>query len=603
MFIKAVKKRNPGGRTVYTYHRLVESYRTSRGPRHMTVLNLGRLDLPKEKWKSLADRIDQIVSGQQSLAAVEPQIQTLAQHYASLVLKRSKEKKATDGQEAEAPDYQRVDLKSLQHKGVRTIGAEYVGWQYFRRLKIAEILRRVGFSDEQIEVAALLIVGRLVAPASERATLQWAQHISGVAELIGARIKELSESSLYRVTDKLYEQKEQIESRLRGEEKQLFELSEKIILYDLTNTYFEGRRYESELIGHGKSKDRRHDCPLITLGLVIDEWGFVKRSEFFAGAPNEPQSLRQMLQQLGGGADSTVVMDAGIATEDNLGYLKAEGFEYVCVARGKPLSAEEEQKAGKVVTIKAERQNKIEAQLVKGEGEWVLICDSEQRKVKEQAMKERFQKRFEEGLAAIKASLSKKGGTKRYEKVLERIGRLKEKSHGFHQYYEIELEHDEQTVTGMRWSYSKPAKAEERYSGRYYIRSSRTDLNEKEIWKLYVTLTGIEDSFRSLKSELGMRPVYHYVERRIKAHIFITVLAYHLLNAIRFRLRAAGYLMRWSTVRARLSTHALASISMKTDEGRTVYIRTPSTPELFHRDIYRALELRPSPIRRRKTIQ
>jgi len=603
MFIKAVKKRNPGGRTEYTYHRLVESYRTSRGPRHMTVLNLGRLDLPKEKWKSLADRIDQIASAQQPLVPVEAQIEELAQHFAPLVLKRNKEKESADERQAEKPDYQRVDLKSIEHKGVRTVGAEYVGWQYFRRLKIDKILKGVGLSEEQIEAAALLIVGRLVAPASERATLGWAQHNSAVAELIGTRIREISESSLYRVTDKLFEQKEQIESLLRGEEKQLFELSEKIILYDLTNTYFEGSRYESELIGHGKSKDRRNDCPLITLGLVIDEWGFVKRSEFFAGAPDEPESLRQMLKQLGGGVDSTVVMDAGIATKENLEYLRAQGFEYVCVSRGKALSAEEEQAAGEVVTIKAERKNKIEGQLLKRQDEWVLICDSEQRKVKEQAMKERFQQRYEEGLEAIKASLSKKGGTKRYAKVLERIGRLKEKSHGFHQYYEIEIEHEEDTVTAMRWSYSKPAKAEGKYSGRYYIRTSRTDLNEKEIWKLYVTLTGIEDSFRSLKSELGMRPVYHYVDRRIKAHIFITVLAYHLLNAIRFRLRAAGYLMRWSTVRARLSTHVLASISMKTDEGRTVYIRTPSTPELFHRDIYRALELRPSPIRRRKTIK
>ena len=158
-------------------------------------------------------------------------------------------------------------------------------------------------------------------------------------------------------------------------------------------------------------------------------------------------------------------------------------------------------------------------------------------------------------------------------------------------------------MTSMRWSYSKPTQAEGKYSGRYYIRTSRTDLNEKEIWKLYVTFSGIEDSFRSLKSELSMRPVYHYVDRRIKAHIFITMLAYHLLNAIRFRLQAAGCLIRWSTVRARLSTHVLASISMKTDEGRTVYIRTPSTPELLHRDIYRALELRLSPIRRRKMIR
>jgi transposase len=307
-----------------------------------------------------------------------------------------------------------------------------------------------------------------------------------------------------------------------------------------------------------------------------------------------------MLSGLSAKEGSTVIVDAGIATEENLEWLKSQDYQYICVARGKPLSPEQENKAEALVTIRENKDSRVEARLVKGEEEWVVICDSTSRKAKEQAMKERFQRRYEEGLAEIKAALGKKGGTKRYEKVLERIGRLKQCCHGISQYYELSISQREGIVTDFSWKLTKGEAAEKRYAGRYYIRTSRTDLSEKEIWELYVTLVGIEDSFCSLKSELGMRPVSHRAERRIEAHIFITVLAYHLLNAIRHRLRNAGFMMRWSTVRRRLSTHVLVSTTMKTKEGRTVYIRTPSNPELFHRDIYRALELRPSPIRRRQ---
>jgi len=315
---------------------------------------------------------------------------------------------------------------------------------------------------------------------------------------------------------------------------------------------------------------------------------------------SEPGTLEGMVTTLGGKEGSTVVIDAGIGTEENLKMLKGKGYEYVCVARGKSVSGEEEEAEEGMITIKGGKENKVEAKLVKGKEEWVLICESEQRRAKEQLMKEGFERRFEEGLEAIKGALQKKGGTKRYEKVLERIGRLKERSHGIHQYYDIEVTQRDGIAAEISYSYERQEEAEERYSGKYYIRTSRKDLNEQEIWGLYITLSGVEDSFRSLKSELGIRPVYHYKGRRIKGHIFISVLAYHLLNAIRFRLRSKKYFMLWSTVRKRLSTHVMSTITMKAEDGKTVCIRTASKPEIFHRDIYRALGLKAMPIRRRK---
>jgi len=134
----------------------------------------------------------------------------------------------------------------------------------------------------------------------------------------------------------------------------------------------------------------------------------------------------------------------------------------------------------------------------------------------------------------------KKRTTKSYEKVLQRIGRLKERSHRIHQYYDIQITQHEGSVQGLRWTLSRAQEAEERYSGQYFLRTSRHDLDEKRLWQLYITLEGIEDSFRSLKSELGLRPVFHSKESRVKAHLFVSVLACHLLSAIRHRLRSQG---------------------------------------------------------------
>ena len=599
MFIRAVEKRNPGSPTTYTYHRLMESYRTSRGPRQRTVLNLGKLDLPKDQWKPLANRIEEILSGQLPLQPVDERIERLGAHYAPLVGQREgrREVKAV---EQERPEYRRVDLKSVEQHRPRTLGAEYMSLAYLRKLGMQQIFAEVGLSVSETQIAELLVIARLVHPGSERATGEWAKHASGVGELIGAQVKRLSHNALYRVSDRLYENKEQIEGLLREKESGLFGLEEKIILYDLTNTYFEGTGGECDELQHGRSKEKRTDCPLMTIGLVVDEWGFAKHSEFFPGKVSEPETLKVMLDKLGAIEGATVVIDAGIGTAENLAMLREAGYHYVTVGRGQSLAGDVDLAEG-VVQIKAQGNNRVTGKLIKGESEWVLVCHSEQREAKEQAMAAGFRRRFEEGLEMIRSSLTKKRGHKSYEQVLQRIGRLKERSHGIHQYYDIQIDRSGEVVTEIRYSYAQSERAERRYSGRYYIRTSRSDLQEAELWQLYITLTGIEDSFRSLKSELGLRPVYHRVERRIKGHLFITLLAYHVLNAIRHNLRAAGYRMRWSTLRDRLSTHIISTVTMNTEEGRRVHIRSTSRPEVFHRNIYRALGLGAGPLRRRMT--
>ena len=602
MFIKEIQKRNKGYKKSFVYHRLIESYRTDRGPRHRTILNLGRLDIPKDQWKSLADHIEAKLLGQKSLLAVDRHIETLAAHYASLIIHKGLSITEAQKKQEHRAEYETVDLSSLSHTKVRTIGAEYVGLSMFRSLGLNKLFKELGFTDKEVENATLSIVGRLVNPASERRTRKWAQQISGLDELMDTQFGFLPNNALYRILDLLLSHKEKIEDHLRAKERSLFSLKESIILYDLTNTYFEGKAKSNGKAKHSRSKDKRNDCPLVTLGMIIDEKGFPKASKVFKGNVGEPETLKQMVEALQGEhttSKTTVLIDAGIASEDNLSFLKEHGYDYVCVARNKPLDICEINEDD-LLTIKKDKNNTVKARLTKKAGEGILYCKSLLKGKKEQAMRTLFQERFEKGLEEIRLSLSKKGGTKKYDKVLMRLGRLKEKYASIAQYYKIQVHQKEGIATDIKWEIEKQQEAKERFSGAYFLRTSRTDLDEKQIWALYIMLTNVEDAFRYLKSDLKVRPVWHQKESRVDAHLFNTILAYHLLVSIQNTLHTSGIYMRWENVRELLATHVRITTVMKNKEGKQIYIRSCSDPESFHRSIYNALDLAYCPIEVKK---
>ncbi len=612
MFIREIKKKNKGYDKVFISHRLMESYRSERGPRQRTLLQLGTLDLPKAHWKLLADRIEELVYGQRSCLSVPDQVEQLARHYANMIIRTEfLRTPSEEGPKRKPSEFATVDWMSLETTQCRTMGAEYVGCSMFRALGLERLLRKLGFTAEQIQVAMLAIVGRLVHPGSERQTREWAQSLSGLEELLGTDFRHLFHNALYRIADLLLEHKPAIEAHLHHSEQHLFSFQEQIILYDLTNTYFEGSAERNPKAKWGRSKDKRKDRPLVTLGLVIDEMGFPKTSKILKGNISEPGTLLEMLETLQGEKVKvasarpserssapprlTVVLDAGIASEDNLTLLRAKGYDYVCVARNQPI-APSEINGAELMTIKQDTRNKVEVRLFKTEQEHMLYCKSGAKGKKEAGSRSLLQARFEEGLEQIVASLSKKGGTKRYDKVLLRVGRLKEKYASVAQYYRIEVTQKEGNATSVRWTFEKPDKAEQRFSGSYCLRTTRRDLDEKRLWSLYTMLTNVEDAFRTLKSELNLRPIYHHKESRSDAHVFITVLAYHLLNSIRVKLRQHSLSMRWGPVRERLSSHVRITTSLTTQEGERMYIRNSSVPEPFHQAIYHALGLSHSPL-------
>lgn len=599
MYIRTVKKKNKNSPKVFEYQYLVDSIRTEKGPRQRFLLNLGKLDLPKEEWSLLAKRIDEVARGQEQLFAGDSRIERLAHEYAQKLLRKYESAYADET----VPQFENVDIDSLTQIQSRTMGAEYVAMSTIKQLDLDNLLREHGFTERQVEVAMLLILGRLISPGSERWIHQWGQHISAVDELLESDFSQLSLNTLYTVSDKLLDHQEAIEDHLRQKEKALFGLDEKIILYDLTNTFFEGRAALNSKAKFGRSKEKRNDCRLLTLGLVIDSHGFPKCSRVFAGNQSEPQTLKHMLDTLkaqspvgaGSGEKNTVVLDAGIATDENLEEIR-DDYDYICVSRHKPAPPPSNDD---LILIKEDKDNRIEAKQITYNGDMYLYCKSRLKAQKEGAMQSKFEQFFEEGLKEINAALHKKGGTKKYNKVNERIGRLREKYKRISRFYSITVEEKDGIATRIRWRYIKE-QSDQRFSGSYYLRTSIKQIREKQLWNIYTMLTEVEEAFRCLKSELNLRPVYHKKEARSDAHIFITVLAYHILHTIRTRLKAVGISDRWYRIRKLLSTHVRSRFQLTTDENNRIHLTKCSEPEYHHKVIYDALQLEYQPCKAKK---
>ncbi len=609
MFIRKVPHKNKKNRREYFTYKLVESVRTERGPRQRDVLNLGvRFDLPRQQWKELANCIEGTLTGQRPLFDYPKKISTLARKYAREITRQQAQ---AIGEAEDVPsDYQVVDVNSVDNEDIRSVGAEHVVYETMRHLGVDRKLRSFGLTRMQFALTMGVIAGRMIAPGSERATHQWLLNRSGLDELMGVDLSNVSLDSVYKASDILLKNQDALEEHLRRTEGQLFALDEKIILYDLTNTFIEGTgKYNPKARYGGKSKEKRSDCPLVTLGLVLDVQGFPKKSRIYEGNVSEPKTLEAMIDGLsiedrGEGSlfKPTIILDAGIATEDNIEWLKGEEYRYIVVSRKKKTAIPPDVS---MVAVKQDDRDQtvlVEAGLSKNKDadELELYCHSVEKEKKEEGIKNKFQERFEFELMKARNALDLKNGTKRYDKVLERIGRLKERYRSVARGYKIAVEKDRETdkAKDIKWS----RKETEKTSGVYCLRTNREDLDVQQIWDIYTMLTDIEDAFRCMKSELGLRPIHHQKEVRCDGHIFITVIAYHLMHTIRYKLRHRSVRFCWTTIRRQLSTQVRTTTTMKREDNKVIRIRKSSKAEPVHEVIYDALNLSHRPGRIEKTI-
>jgi transposase len=446
------------------------------------------------------------------------------------------------------------------------------------------------------------IIGRMAAPASELATHGWLQAISGLGELIDYDFEKMSLDRLYQVSDQLWKHKEAIETHLYQHEHDLFGLAETITLYDLTNTFFEGDAKINPQAQRGRSKEKRSDCPLVTLGLVPDGSGFPRKSQIFPDNASEPKTLETMLQDLSGQPDSTVILDADIANEENIQYLIEHHYKYIVVSRKRKRDFDEDKAAvAKDIlgqTVKAQRV------VIEATGEIELYCHPELREKIGQAMQDSFAEKYELALSSLHNGLSNKGSTKKYAKVLEHIGRLNENYARIAQHYDVTVTADEAQLNAfsIEWKRVEKSNSQAPHPGVYCLQSNLTDWDEVTLWGTYTMLTDLEGVFRSLKSELGLRPIYHHKEERVNGHIFITLIVYHLVQILRVQLKAQDFHDNWQTIRRKVENQQRITVTLQREDGKTIHLRKATKAETQQSDLYNLLGISAQPGGIKKTL-
>ena len=420
--------------------------------------------------------------------------------------------------------------------------------------------------------------------------------------MIGYDFEGMGLDRLYQVSDQLWKHREAIEMHLYSQERDLFSLSETITLYDLTNTFFEGEAKINPKAQRGRSKEKRTDCPLVTLGLVLDGSGFPRKSQIFPGNASEPETLSVMLQGLEGRSGSTVILDAGIASEENIQYLIEHGYQYIVVSRKRKRNFDED----KSLLIKdiPGQTVKVQKVVVEETGEVELYCHSQLREKKEQAIQDNFSEKYETALDKLHTGLSKKGTIKQHAKIVERLGRLKEKYARAAQHYEVTVTADDEgdKAVSISWKRVEKANSQATHPGVYCLRTNLTDWNEETLWHTYTMLTDLEAVFRSLKSELGLRPIYHHKEERVSGHIFITLIAYHLVQTLRYQLKAEKINDSWQTIRRKMENQQRVTVILRREDGKTIHLRKATKAEPLQSVIYKALGISAYPGGIQKTI-
>jgi len=513
MYFKVSMRTNPETGRYSGYYRLVESYRNHLDRVcHRTILNVGYLDELQPEQRNLIQKIltEKTTNQDNTLFELTYTQDPVVLHYVDELYHRMIQEKRVDvllaNQEKKAikegKDIQSIDLNSIRNKDIREVGAEWLSFQAMNQLQIGKFLQAQGWNDEDIKLAQTHIISRAVYPASELETARWIRENSSVCEITGYDIKKINKDQLYRISKKLYSEQAALEKHLSLRTNELFDIEDKILLYDLTNTYFEGRKTGSALAKFGRSKEKRDDAKLLVLALVINRYGFIKYSSILEGNIADCKTLEGMIDNLriktsASANKALVVIDAGIATDENLKMIQAKGYDYLCVSRSN-LRQYIVEAAATIVSVVDSKKQKIELCQVKSDRntDYYLKVESHTKELKERSMNEQFRKRFEEGLQKIADSISKKGGVKTEDKVYERIGRLKQKYPSIHRYFDIEVEtkkpevtkgntiwkmnnllkDQKSIVTSVKWQI-KPDDDINARSGVYFLRTSLTTQN------------------------------------------------------------------------------------------------------------------------------
>ena len=578
------------------------------------VISLGGCPVPDEYRKAVAKEVTRRVEGYQRIFEPDSDVA----YWTGRVLERMEEAGKlsrpthVETEPEQGKKYELICREDIEHTDGTELGPHLVLLKAWDSLELDKILSEHGFSRESIATAKVSIFNRLLEPVSENELPAWAG-ATALGDLLNIHPEHWGEDRFYRISDRLLGIRHPLEKHLREKERDLFNLDRTILLYDLTNSYFEGDAEKNEMAErNANSKEKRSDCPLISVGVVVDAEGFIITHKVFAGNISDCRTLMKAVAGLekaaGEGGNPTVVVDGGMATEKNLQKLAEKGYEYIVNGKRQTRARFAADFLDRDSFTEVEGRNEKASEkpvfvrrLIR-DGETVVLCRSEGRREKENAIQDKAEQKLIEGLENLEARILRNDPRLKLDSdsslVNRAVGRLAARTTRASKLYSIDYNHQQRKLIWSRcesdWNSNRDL------HGCYHLRST-LELSDQEIWKLYITLTRVEDAFRAMKSDLGLRPFRHHLESRCRAHVWITVLAYHLLRWIEFSLHLSGYECTWRKIKRRLKTHCYATIITPTSEGLEHHERKPGRPNEAQKLIYTMLgvEWRNLPVRRK----
>jgi transposase len=603
MYIRKTINKQRG--KTYTNYLLVESVSTPKGPRQKTVCSLGDLSpRPAGQWLKLAHKIESALVGQCELIE---DVDEETRNIIGKVRETLERETLVEGNE-EVISVQVDKVETARH---REGGSVHVGYQFWKKLGIDDILGKAGVGEKARILTCAMTLNRLIMPLSENAMPEWIRS-TAIEDIMGVDFEHLSEDTLYRNLDRLYPGRSVIESALVESERNLFNLEPAVFFYDITSTYFEGQAKKNHKAKRGYSRDSRPDCKQVLVGLAIGKEGFPLAHEVMEGNLQDRETLDGMLQlmdqRVGLKEGQTVVIDRGMAFEDNIKQIRERNLHYIVASRQTErdewlsefddLEGFEEIHRRPSPLNPFQKKTKVLIKKIRQREMTYVLCVSDGRMEKDKAIRQKQEQRFLCDIEKLKKRINR--GRLVDEAIInEAIGRIKERYPRVARYYK--LKYNKQVNELICKQDMERMKKAEVLDGSYLLKTDRIDLSADEIWRIYMTLTRAETAFRAMKSPLSERPIFHQIDRRVETHIFLCVLAYHLLVAIENTMLDKGIHTSWWTMRQILRTHQVCTIMLPATNGKVLTIRKASKPEPEHIELYKLLGISSEIISPRKT--
>jgi transposase len=583
MFLRP-HSRNKDGKD-HTYWSLVETVRTPDGPRQKTLCYLGELNSSAQaRWLTTIEVFNEQGEAQQ--------LKLFPSH-------------------VEAPDdpqVARVLLNKVRLERTRQFGACFLGLELWKRLELDRFFEQA-VDDEAADVpwsrvAALLAINRLCAPGSELAIEQRWYPSTALDDLLQIEEGKINDTRLYRCLDRILPHKTKLERHLKNRYGELFGAEFDVLLYDLTSTYVEGAAENNPMVRRGYSRDHRPDCEQLVIALIVNNEGFPFSYETFDGNRSDVSTMEtilRMVERKYGKARRIWVFDRGIVSEENLAAIRKRDGQYLT---GTPRSQMKQFEAELLKDDWTQVRPEVEVKkmaIPQGE-ETYILCRTSGRKEKEKAIRNRFSNSMETALKGLEKAIVT-GRLKDRNKMERRLGKIQARHPQVNDLYDVALR---ETAEGVRlfWEIKEDRKSwRESREGAYLLRTNLKAETAEELWSKYMQLTEAEASFRALKSELSVRPLFHQLEPRVKAHVMVAFLGYALWVTLKHLLKRRPRLvpkpsasgaenvqpMTPMRVIALLSTLQSADIVLPTTDGREIRLRRITEPTAEQKSLLRQL--------------